>query len=121
MASLAEIIRKQSRLSLAEIVHLQRLTANANMLADFCFSDLLLFVPRSDPEAVDPTSTGELLVVGHVRPSTTQTLYRHDMIGEVVSDGELRLLPPRSSPSCRPRTQRPSRAITSAVASLSCT
>ncbi|MBX3312943.1 MAG: histidine kinase N-terminal domain-containing protein [Actinobacteria bacterium] len=88
MASLAEIIRKQSRLSLAEIVHLQRLVANANMLADFCFSDLLLFVPRSDPEGVDPPATGELLVVGHVRPSTTQTLYRHDMIGEVVSEEE---------------------------------
>jgi hypothetical protein len=26
-------------------VHLQRLVASWNMLADFCFSDLLLFVP----------------------------------------------------------------------------
>ncbi|MEO6987049.1 MAG: histidine kinase N-terminal domain-containing protein [Aquihabitans sp.] len=84
MASLAEIVRKQSHLSLAEIVHLQRLVASWNMLADFCFSDLVLFVPRSDPSADD----GEFLVVGHVRPSTTQTLYRNDLIGELVTEEE---------------------------------
>lgn len=88
MASLAEIVRKQSRLTLAEIVHLQRLMANANMLADFCFSDLILFVVRSDPSELDLEPTGEMLVVGHVRPSTTQTLYRNDLIGEVVQDDE---------------------------------
>ncbi|CAN5445602.1 PAS domain-containing sensor histidine kinase [soil metagenome] len=87
MASLAEIVRKQSRLTLAEIVHLQRLVASWNMLADFCFSDLLLFVPISG--TIDtPEGDGEFMVVGHVRPSTTQTLYRHDLIGESVSDAE---------------------------------
>lgn len=86
MASLAEIVRKQSHLSLAEIVHLQRLVASWNMLADFCFSDLVLFVPRSD-QVVDDHD-GEFLVVGHVRPSTTQTLYRNDLIGEIVSEDE---------------------------------
>ena len=87
MASLAEIVRKQSHLSLAEIVHLQRLVASWNMLADFCFSDLVLFVPRSDP-AEEGHDDGEFLVVGHVRPSTTQTLYRNDLIGELVSEDE---------------------------------
>ena len=87
MASLAEIVRKQSRLTLAEIVHLQRLVASWNMLADFCFSDLLLFVPVSGVRDVSE-GDGEFMVVGHVRPSTTQTLYRHDMIGEAVSDSE---------------------------------
>ncbi|HEX2575314.1 MAG TPA: histidine kinase N-terminal domain-containing protein [Aquihabitans sp.] len=91
MASLAEIVRKQSRLTLAEIVHLQRLVASWNMLADFCFSDLLLFVPVSTP-ADDRGGAGgaggpeRFLVVGHVRPSTTQTLYRNDLIGEEVDE-----------------------------------
>ena len=92
MASLAEIVRKQSRLTLAEIVHLQRLVASWNMLADFCFSDLLLFVPISGtveaPEGGEGEDEGDFMVVGHVRPSTTQTLYRHDLIGEAVSDAE---------------------------------
>lgn len=88
MASLAEIIRKQSRLSLAEVVHLQRLVASWNMLADFCFSDLVLFVPTSDPDDVEAEPSGEFLVVGHVRPSTTQTLYRHDLIGTRVSEAQ---------------------------------
>ncbi|CAN5755058.1 PAS domain-containing sensor histidine kinase [soil metagenome] len=88
MASLAEIVRKQSRLSLADIVHLQRLVASWNMLADFCFSDLLLFVPTAPSSSPDVASEGEgeFLVVGHVRPSTTQTLYRHDLIGEVRNE-----------------------------------
>ena len=88
MASLAEIVRTRSRLSLSELVHLQRLVASWNMLADFCFSDLLLFVPLS-PEApdADPDET-EFVVVGHVRPSTTQTLYRHDLIGEQLDESE---------------------------------
>ena len=81
MASLAEIVRKQSRLTVVEIVHLQRLLAGWNMLADFCFSDLLLFVPAA-------RNDGEFLLVGHVRPSTTQTLYRNDMVGDTVFESE---------------------------------
>jgi two-component sensor histidine kinase len=87
MASLAEIVRARSRLTLGEIAHLQRLVASWNMLADFCFSDLLLFVPVSgEPKAVD--GDAEFLVVGHVRPSTTQTLYRNDLIGEKVTEAD---------------------------------
>ena len=59
-------------------MHLQRLVAGWNMLADFCFSDLVLFVPLSP----DADGEADFLVAGHVRPSTTQTLYRHDLIGE---------------------------------------
>ncbi len=90
MASLAEIVRQQSRLTLAEIVHLQRLVASWNMLADFCFSDLLLFVPLSDGASPvdDADGKSEFLLVGHVRPSTTQTLYRLDMIGETVNEAD---------------------------------
>jgi two-component sensor histidine kinase len=108
VASLSELVRTRSRLGLAATIHLQRLVASWNMLADFCFSDLLLFVPlvtdeESDGAPVngsgdgDPPVTAEsrFIVVGHVRPSTTQTLYRQDMIGEEVT-GEERPIVARS-------------------------
>jgi two-component sensor histidine kinase len=88
VASLAEIIRSRSALTLAEVVHLQRLVASWNMLADFCFSDLLLYVPLSADGAPEGSDEDEFVVVGHVRPSTTQTLYRHDMIGEQLDESE---------------------------------
>jgi two-component sensor histidine kinase len=88
VASLAEIVRKQSRLSEAETVHLQRLVAAWNMLADFCFSDLLLFVPIGEIHPGGAAVGDEFLLVGHVRPSTTQTLYRHDMVGDLVSEDD---------------------------------
>ena len=87
MASLAEIVRTRSSLSPAELGHLQRLVASWNMLADFCFSDLLLFVPL-DADHPGPADATEFMVVGHVRPSTTQTLYRHDLISEMLDEAE---------------------------------
>ncbi len=88
MASLAEIVRSRSQLTLAEVVHLQRLVANWNTLADFCFSDLLLFVPLTPMGAGVDEALSEFVVVGHVRPSTAQTLYRHDLIGEQLVEAE---------------------------------
>src|SRR6478609_7468651 len=58
------------------------------MLADFCFSDLLLYVPLPTDGAGGSSDDPEFVVVGHVRPSTTQTLYRHDLIGEQLDESE---------------------------------
>ncbi len=58
---------------------LEQLIAEWHLLADFCFSDLLLFVP------VDDTAE-RFVIVGQVRPSTSQTLYRSDMIGREIGD-----------------------------------
>ena len=55
------------------------------MLADFCFSDLLLFVPIDD-------DAERFVVTGQVRPSTSQTLYRDDLIGIEVDDDERPLI-----------------------------
>ena len=81
MASLAEIARSRTQLHAPQIAHLQRLVASWNLLADFCFSDLLLFVP------VDG-SADRFVVLGHVRPSTSQTLYRSDLLGDASSEAE---------------------------------
>ncbi len=96
VASLAELVRTQTALAPAQTMHLQRLVASWNMLADFCFADLVLYVPVSNHPSVDPgghlrelsdpdEDVLRLVVVGHVRPSTAQTVYRQDLIGRVVT------------------------------------
>ncbi len=64
----------RGRLSGERKHHLEQLMAEWHILADFCFSDLLLFVPVDD-------AAERFVVVGQVRPSTAQTLYRSDMVG----------------------------------------
>ena len=51
------------------------------MLADLSFSDVLLFAPTSaDPD--------KLILLGHVRPTTAQTIYRTDLVGELFRSSE---------------------------------
>ena len=58
-----------------------RLVATWNLLADFCFADLLLFVPIDDDH-------DRFVVLGQVRPSTSQTLYRSDSLGDATNETE---------------------------------
>jgi two-component sensor histidine kinase len=74
-----EVTRLRGQLEGPRLAHLLKLMASWNLLSDFCFSDLLLFVPS------DPVS-GTFRVLGQVRPSTSQTLYRRDLIGQVVDE-----------------------------------
>jgi two-component sensor histidine kinase len=60
-------------LTFADRVHLDRLVADWAMLADFCFSDLLLYV-ATGPDALE--------VRAHIRPATSQTIYHSDLVGE---------------------------------------
>ena len=83
MASLTELARFHTSLDGRAVSHLQRLVATWGLLADFCFADLLLFVPTLD--AVDGD---RFLVLGQVRPSTSQTVYRADWIGTTVDEEE---------------------------------
>ena len=53
------------------------------MLADFCFSDLLLYVPTTDDRWG---------VVAQVRPATGQTMYHTDFVGAWASGPEMKLL-----------------------------
>jgi two-component sensor histidine kinase len=79
MATLAELTRQHTALSKEDVAHLQGLVSEWGMLADFCFADLLLYVPAGD---------GRWLVVGHVRAATGQTLYKTDWVGEWTNVGE---------------------------------
>jgi two-component system, sensor histidine kinase PdtaS len=81
VARLAELARTHTDLSGSELGHLQRLVASWGLLADLCFADLLLFAPVVD----DPA---RFVVVGQIRPTTSQTVYRYDYVGTVVSEAE---------------------------------
>jgi two-component sensor histidine kinase len=83
MASLNELARFHTALDGRGVSHLQRLVAGWGLLSDFCFADLLLFAPTV--EAVDGD---RFLVLGQVRPSTSQTVYRADWIGTTVDEEE---------------------------------
>ena len=89
MSSLAELARHHTRLTLPELDHVQRLVASWGLLADLCFSDLLFFA------GVDFDDDGNLLggndlerplvVLGQIRPPTSQTLFRSDWVGRVIT------------------------------------
>ena len=81
MATLAELARSQTELEGPGLVHLQRLVASWGPLADLCFADLLLFVP------LDAAGT-EYVILGHIRPTTNQTVYRQDVVGTTMTDAE---------------------------------
>ena len=83
MATLSELARFHTSLNGRGVSHLQRLVAGWGLLADFCFADLLLFAPT-----VDGGDGERFLVLGQVRPSTSQTVYRADWIGTVVTKEE---------------------------------
>ena len=71
MATLTELARFHTALDGRGVNHLQRLVAGWGLLADFCFADLLLFAPT-----VDAPDGERFVVLGQVRPSTSQTVYR---------------------------------------------
>ena len=65
------------------------------MLADFCFADLLLYVPTKDER---------WLIVGQVRPATGQTVYHTDWVGTFANVSERSVLVVgRSRPARSPR------------------
>lgn len=91
MATTPELARYYTTLDGGAIDHLQRLVGSWGLLADICFADLLLWA-RVDPDrkvpgvAEEAEGAGERLVVlGQVRPLTSQTLFRSDWMGDVIS------------------------------------
>jgi two-component system, sensor histidine kinase PdtaS len=89
MPSLAELARFHTAISPGGVAHLQRLVAGWGLLADLCFADLLLFAPTTGSDG------SRFIVMGQVRPTTSQTVYRADWIGTTV-DAEERPLVARA-------------------------
>ena len=83
MATMAELART-AKLPDDEVAHLQALTADWGMLSDFCFADLLLYAKVDGGEG----DRDRFVVLGQVRPTTSQTLYREDLVGRVIDEDE---------------------------------
>lgn len=72
-----------------ETAHVIRLVTAWGMLADFCFADLVLYLPIGDRRRfAEYSDAGHIddarfVMVNHVRPSTSPTIYHSDLIGEV--------------------------------------
>lgn len=79
MATLVELAKAQTPLDSDAIEHLQRLVRGWNILADLCFGDLVLLANTSD---------GKFVVLGQMRPSTSQTLHHDDLVGRVVPESD---------------------------------
>ena len=83
MATIGELARQHTTLSKEQISHLVNLSSEWGMLADLCFSDLMLHVPRTD---------GTWIVVSQVRAATGQTLYIDDRVGVTSLVSEIPLI-----------------------------
>jgi two-component sensor histidine kinase len=70
--------------------HLQGLVTSWALLADVSFADLLLFAPLEADEG--DRSEQKFIVLGQIRPTTSQTLYYEDQVGRVVSATERELV-----------------------------
>lgn len=77
MASLNDLARQHTSLAPGARDHLRRLVGSWGLLSDVSFADLLLFVPTSEID--------RFLVVGQIRPTTAQTLYRDDQVGTFIN------------------------------------
>ncbi|MBO0893050.1 MAG: sensor histidine kinase [Acidimicrobiales bacterium] len=98
VASPLDLARRHTRLDEQQLEHLQRLMASWGMLADLSFSDLLLLVPvarerdgqrghrpEGEEEGKEERAT-RFVVLGQMRPTTSQTLYHDDLVGAVVGE-----------------------------------
>ena len=81
MATLPELARLHTKAKADELSHLTRLVASWGILADLCFADLLLFVPVVGGD-------GRFIVLGQVRPTTSQTLHTDDLVGRIIDEAE---------------------------------
>jgi two-component sensor histidine kinase len=94
MSALSDMLAARSRLSDAQVVHVQRLVGEWQLLSDLSFADLLLWVPVTLADG-DAGSVRGFLCVAQCRPTTGPTAYQHDQVG-VVLRGE-RAVPLRTA------------------------
>ena len=85
MASVADLVQEHTSFPDPVVTHLERLVAGWGVLSDLCFADLLLFVPVMD-------SSESFVVVGQVRPTTSQTLHMDDLVGHIVDNDERQIV-----------------------------
>lgn len=80
MSELTDLLEDPGALHAHEVVHLQRLLAEWQIIADLSFADLLLFVPDTHE------GTKGYRCIGQMRPYTAQTIYVDDLVGDFFAE-----------------------------------
>jgi len=80
VSSLEELAERRAGLHGPELDALLAVVSDWQILADLCFSDLLLFARDTEEDA--------LVVLAQMRPYTAPTIYQEDLVGTVFSPGE---------------------------------
>jgi two-component sensor histidine kinase len=78
MAVLSDLARQHTAFDAAQRAHLRRLMGSWGPLSDLSFSDLLLLAPAIGE------AEGSYIVLGQIRPTTSQTLYIDDQVGALI-------------------------------------
>ena len=84
MPNIEDYIEGKSPLSTEQIYRLRELAADWQLLADLSFADLIMWVPLRKDFKSWPTG---YVAVAHIRPTTSATVFAHDVIGEEISWG----------------------------------
>jgi two-component sensor histidine kinase len=71
--TLGDLVAAEEHLGAENLAHLGHLTGTWDLLADLSFGDLVLYLRAGDDS---------LVVADHIRPTTSQTIYRADLLGE---------------------------------------
>jgi two-component sensor histidine kinase len=84
MPNIEDYIEGKSPLTTEQIYRLRELAADWQLLADLSFADLIMWVPLRKDFKSWPTG---YVAVAHIRPTTSATVFAHDVIGEEISWG----------------------------------
>ena len=93
VSTLSELLAEHTRLSGDAVEHLQRVSAEWQLLADMSFADFLLWVPlpvnADDPTpGLGPARTTEWLCVAQARPTTAPTAHPEDVVAARVTTAQ---------------------------------
>ena len=83
MSTLTSIIRRETGASEDDIAWLHRLVADWQLLADMSFSDVVMWVRNAE---------GRFVAAGHVRPSSSGTLFYRDIVGQEIRENWLEVV-----------------------------
>jgi two-component sensor histidine kinase/PAS domain-containing protein len=75
VSTLSDLMAAQGRSTDADVEWLHLLVADAQLLADLAFADIVLWVP---------TASGSFIAVSHSRPSSAATLFYRDFVGQEI-------------------------------------
>ncbi|MDP9093908.1 MAG: PAS domain-containing sensor histidine kinase [Actinomycetota bacterium] len=83
MSALSDLLALRTRLTDAQVAHVQRLVGEWQLLSDLAFADLLLWIPVEVPVG-EAGSVGGFLCVAQCRPTTGPTAYQNDQVGVLL-------------------------------------